>query len=431
MQLDWPGEAIPAGGVHCPVCRGDRSVAWVRLSATWGDWQWVRCACGTLVEATGRAPDYSTLEGRGEFLLRLAQTDSPDGAIWPLLELPELAGYPLVDVGCGLGFAADFHRFLGAPALGVDPSPVARMAQQELGMPVVPGRLGEVPLPGSSPRVVLLSEVIEHVTDPRSILEAARIAAGNGGWVVVTTPNADVVAPDEDAAVVTAALGPAQHLFLLTEEGLAVLLAESGWEWSQTWTRRERLFAVAGPRPLERQEAASRASYRDYLEWRWAQRGEDPQALMSACFGYRLFKELVNAAEYDAAGVVWHAVAATYRERLGLDLEDPQEVVRLADSGALPWVPANVPMLLHMRAVLDINAHQDGLAAAASWRAAHHLAQSLVTGRLTGMQASDLETNGLLTSIPEALAVHAVPGAGVPGQLPGAPARPARRWRRP
>ena len=54
---------------------------------------------------------------------------------------------------------------------------------------------------------------------------------------------------------------------------------------------------------------------------------------------------------------------ATLREEL-LHLEDAQEVVRVADSGALPWVPANVPMLLHMRAVMDINAHQDGLAAA-------------------------------------------------------------------
>lgn len=96
----------------------------------------------------------------------------------------------LLDVGAGTGLLLDEARQMGFDALGLEPSRwAARLGRAELGVNIIEGAL---PHPAVRPRscgVVTLLDVIEHVDDPRDLLENAREVLADGGLLVVSTPD--------------------------------------------------------------------------------------------------------------------------------------------------------------------------------------------------------------------------------------------------
>ena len=71
-------------------------------------------------------------------------------------------------------------------------------------------------------------DVIEHLFDPRAVLEATRRALTPGGVLVVSTPNFDALsryALGLDWAV----LSPLEHVYYFTEATLAKMLASTGY----------------------------------------------------------------------------------------------------------------------------------------------------------------------------------------------------------
>ena len=96
------------------------------------------------------------------------------------------------EVGCGFGCGLDFAReALGGEVRGFDPSPLARAGRGLLNLPVTSDYLGPETLRGEVPVDVLLaSEVIEHVADPRRFLNYITATLAADGWLVISTPNA-------------------------------------------------------------------------------------------------------------------------------------------------------------------------------------------------------------------------------------------------
>jgi SAM-dependent methyltransferase len=75
-----------------------------------------------------------------------------------------------------------------APA-GVEISPAADFARERLGLDVRRGTLGEAHFEAGRFRAVTLHNVLEHVHDPRRLLEEAHRILAPGGWLVVQAPN--------------------------------------------------------------------------------------------------------------------------------------------------------------------------------------------------------------------------------------------------
>ena len=107
-----------------------------------------------------------------------------------------LAGKRVVDVGCGGGILAESMAARGAEVVGIDLADkslgVAKLHGLESGVAVDYRLIGAEALAAESPArfdVVTCMELLEHVPDPASTIQACAALAKPGGSVVVSTIN--------------------------------------------------------------------------------------------------------------------------------------------------------------------------------------------------------------------------------------------------
>jgi SAM-dependent methyltransferase len=109
-----------------------------------------------------------------------------------LIEAHAPAKGRLLDVGCNMGMLLRLARDRGWEAVGVEPSPALhRIATEQLGLEV--HNCFVEALPDSEHHsfdVVALSDVFEHVTAPRQLLEHVAQLLRPGGLLYVKVPNA-------------------------------------------------------------------------------------------------------------------------------------------------------------------------------------------------------------------------------------------------
>ncbi len=99
-------------------------------------------------------------------------------------------GRTVVDLGCGGGLLAVPLARAGARVVGVDVAKMAlRAARREDAPPwlAVVGDMNNPPLRAGSADVVLLADVLEHVTDPAAVVRAAAVLLAPGGHLFVNT----------------------------------------------------------------------------------------------------------------------------------------------------------------------------------------------------------------------------------------------------
>jgi 2-polyprenyl-3-methyl-5-hydroxy-6-metoxy-1,4-benzoquinol methylase len=97
----------------------------------------------------------------------------------------------LLEVGCGDGTVLSLLRDLGWSVEGVDIGGVAReRAWERFRILVHQGELPDVDLPEGAFDVILMSHVLEHVTDPFATLQRARDLLSARGSLLLVVPNA-------------------------------------------------------------------------------------------------------------------------------------------------------------------------------------------------------------------------------------------------
>jgi len=115
-------------------------------------------------------------------------------ARWIALELGDLRGVSILEVGCASGtlLSALREQQPTARLSGVEPSIVASSQARLRGLDVHTGSLDSLRLTYGAYRVVLSVNVIEHVSDPRHFLKQMANHAEDSGCIVVICPNGDV-----------------------------------------------------------------------------------------------------------------------------------------------------------------------------------------------------------------------------------------------
>lgn len=226
--------------VPCAVC-GRRDTR--RLYTKYG-WGIERCrGCG-LVYANPRVPEPAILErynadyfwdeylpaaGAPGGVVDDAVLDGRHGAMLELIGREAGTGRRLLEVGSGAGLFLRAASRAGWDPAGVELSPEgAGFARERLGLDVRAERAEAMTFEPGSFDVAVMFDVIEHLFDPRAVLEATRRALTPGGLLVVTTPNVDALSR-RALGVAWAVLNPFEHLYYFAEGTLSALLASCGY----------------------------------------------------------------------------------------------------------------------------------------------------------------------------------------------------------
>jgi SAM-dependent methyltransferase len=197
------------------------------------------CGLGVTVDAPPRAELAALYEQRyvGDEERRIPRTGAlarawhaVNGSL-PLADL--VRSGPVLDVGSNTGEALVALRSRGFDVVGLEPNPEAASVARGYGLEVIETPIEEAELPRGHFGAVLLSQVLEHVEDPHTVLRKAREALRPRGVVYVVVPNA--------ASIARRVFGRHWvhwhvpfHLYHYTEDALAKLCVQSGLELRKT-----------------------------------------------------------------------------------------------------------------------------------------------------------------------------------------------------
>lgn len=203
-----------------------------------------RCrACG-LVYANPRAPESRILAryNAGYFWKEyLPAAGAPEGRVdlaWldrrhaPMLQVIRRAaprGRTLLEIGTGAGLFLKAASRAGWEVSGLELSPeAAGFARDRLGLDVRRERAEAMSFPPASFDAAVMFDVIEHLFDPRAVLEATRTALRPGGVLVVSTPNFNALSRLA-LGVEWAVLNPLEHTYYYTASTLCRMLDSCGF----------------------------------------------------------------------------------------------------------------------------------------------------------------------------------------------------------
>lgn len=206
-------------------------------------------------------------------------------------------------VGCGAGLDLNIVATLTknqVDIIGFEPNSYGEV--QDLSVPIINDVLSDDWLETSGRKfdIVFASEVIEHIPDPEAFSKTMLMAlSSDNAKFVLTTPNADLIAPENSAGDVYAALFPGEHKIIFSKESLEKTLACAGFCWIEVSDTKERLtaFAQKAIDPSENSEYKLESSefYIRYLRNFVSMANPQSSSPLMAGNSFRLLSELVNA----------------------------------------------------------------------------------------------------------------------------------------
>jgi SAM-dependent methyltransferase len=244
----------------CPACRSNDAE---RVGEK-DKFPLTRCrACGTLYVA--ELPDASEVEDYDSYYGE-ENLAVPEFINRRLDEI--IAGFGsyrrggrLLDVGCGAGTIMQVARRAGWEAAGVEVSATAAEHNRAEGFEVFNGELAEARYSEGRFDVVVLSEVLEHVAEPRELLREVLRVMRPGGLLWATTPNGRGFSA-RALGLKWSAVSPPEHLHLFSRGAIESLLTETGFVRARVVTEGFNPFEIIGAlrgRPAPSVHAASNA----------------------------------------------------------------------------------------------------------------------------------------------------------------------------
>ena len=283
-------------------------------------------------------PSYYAQVGAGLYPISMA-----------LARINKPAGARTLEIGGAYGFGLDFCvHGRGWRGIGFDPSPMAALGAQDLGLDIRRSYFSENNLGEGPWDVVLATEVIEHINEPPVFLRLMRQAVAPDGILMLTTPNAACIKPELSPAELSALLVPGAHVVMQTAWSLQLALEQAGFTHVLVQEDSSTLVAYAALAPFSLTEnlAARRTIYRRYLAAQ-AERTELGSDLHLGFAGWMLFEAANDA---DAAGVetAWASLRTEVSKHFGYDLEGLTALPPGVHEGSIEDLARKMPMGLGM-----------------------------------------------------------------------------------
>jgi SAM-dependent methyltransferase len=205
----------------CPACgkTGGRS------RGRKNDFHLLSCeSCGTLYAAyapgTSHSHNYDAYYTAENLTVPTFITSIVDGIVATFE--PYRKTNRLLDVGCGAGTFLEAAARAGWEATGLEVSRTAAEHVSARGFEVFCGELEKANYPDEHFDVVILSEVLEHVPNPRSLLEASARVLRSGGLLWGTTPHGRGISA-RLLGLEWSTVCPPEHLQLFSIRGIKAL----------------------------------------------------------------------------------------------------------------------------------------------------------------------------------------------------------------
>lgn len=97
----------------------------------------------------------------------------------------------VLDIGCGLGAGLVAYKEKGFEAVGLEPSPVKNLyGKQQFDVEIIKGTIDNNPFSSESFDLVILSHVLEHLTDPIDCLRKIKDLVKSDGYLYIEVPDA-------------------------------------------------------------------------------------------------------------------------------------------------------------------------------------------------------------------------------------------------
>ncbi|MFG6661012.1 class I SAM-dependent methyltransferase [Sulfitobacter sp. 915] len=156
----------------------------------------------------------------------------------------------LLDFGCGDGVFLSVAKALGADAMGIDVSASRTQGARSTGLTVLPD-LAALDAQSQDPLdAVVLSQVLEHVSDPLALLRALHGRLREGGILFVAVPNAHGVSVPQNFHQFTL-VQPIEHMNAFSPATLRLIGQKAGF----TPVRRPSAFVTTKSREVLRAAA--------------------------------------------------------------------------------------------------------------------------------------------------------------------------------
>jgi SAM-dependent methyltransferase len=204
-------------------------------------------------------PSYGVHDGTFD----LRDFDSKYGATLAMIAARVAPPGNLLEIGAGAGFFLKAAERAGWRVAGTEILQAAiEFARTRLGLGVTRASAEELNAPDHSADVVAMFEVIEHLLDPRVVLQKVLKVLRPGGVFVLSTPNFNSLsrwALGQGWAV----LSPAEHVYYFTQGSLGRLLAQTGFTDVEFVGRHggQGLFETMNPRHTHTPDAKRTAAY--------------------------------------------------------------------------------------------------------------------------------------------------------------------------
>jgi 2-polyprenyl-3-methyl-5-hydroxy-6-metoxy-1,4-benzoquinol methylase len=229
---------------RCTACGGTRGVELIRLE----DGSYRQCADCGLIFASPMPKDLESYNeelftGRLEYYAAKVRGQRRDNRE----RLKRFRRYRktahLLEIGCNAGAALDVARQMGWSVQGVEPCVSASTyARRELGLSVFAGTVEAAAFPDNHFDVVFTNDVLEHLSNPLSVLRECRRILRPGGVFYADTVNWDSLTRRLLGAH-WEYLRPKSHVHLYTPRNVISLCEQAGLEHVKTWTTGLRVHA--------------------------------------------------------------------------------------------------------------------------------------------------------------------------------------------
>jgi 2-polyprenyl-3-methyl-5-hydroxy-6-metoxy-1,4-benzoquinol methylase len=285
-------EVTPAPYVAaCPVgCSADLALTAIVLP----EGRLRRCTeCGQLLSQIGEAAYWESmrqfdevefnLPAPHELARRFAVARRRLAMISALLGRPP-AALRVLDVGCSRGNFLAAGARLGYHMEGVEPAPGIAASARALGLNVHTGLLEDIGFAAASFDALTLFEVVEHLREPRPLLDECHRVLKPGGLLVVSTGNTAswTVAAMQERWDYFQIARDGGHISFYNPRSLALLAARASFDVARIETSRVK-FHEKGDCPRWRYVAGKLAAELLNLPASVLNRGHDMLAFLRRC----------------------------------------------------------------------------------------------------------------------------------------------------